>query len=166
MALNSFQNISVRPFAIGSEPGEVSFVVEGDAARESALGYVSSEPVSDQQNAETVKVVRLDDELAAFENKISLMKVDCEGFEHEAFKGSSKIFQWEHPPVIITEANRETLGRSGSTREQMCEELTKHGYVLYGMEGNGEIYPDDGKAPALACLPPRGKFSNRLDAPT
>ena len=165
VTLNNFKNVSVRPFAIGSQPGEVSFVVEGDAARESALGYVSSEPVVDQQNAEIVKVVRLDDELEAFENKISLMKVDCEGFEHEAFKGSSKIFLWEHPPVIITEANRETLERSGSTREQMCNELTQHGYVLYGMKSDGKIYPDDGKAPALACLPPRGQFSKRLTAP-
>ena len=161
------ENITVRPVAIGDEPGEVTFVIEGDEARESALGYVTTDTESaSAENTETVQIVRLDDDLADFENTISLMKVDCEGFEHKAFQGASRLLDWEHPPVIITEANRGTLERSGSSREAMCAELSSHGYALFGMHDDGTLYPDNGKAPALACVPANGKFVSRVTVPT
>lgn len=166
IALNEMDNITIRPVAIGDEPGEVTFVIEGDSARESALGYVAVEGQEEENlNKETVQIVRLDDDLAKYENQISLMKVDCEGFEHKAFQGAGGLMSWDSPPVIITEANAGTLGRSGSTREAMCAELTGYGYKLFGMRSDGTLYPDDGKAPALACVPPRGKFVDRVDAP-
>ena len=165
--LNELNNITVRPVAIGDEAGEVTFVIEGDAARESALGYVANtkDVSGDNLNQETVPIVRLDDDLAQYANKISLMKVDCEGFEHKAFLGAGGLLSWDNPPVIITEANRETLERSGSTREAMCEELTKYGYQLFGMRSDGTLYPDDGKAPALACVPPKGIYVDRVSTP-
>lgn len=166
IALNDMQNIDVRPLAIGSEPGSVTFVIEGDSERESALGYVVNPGDEVDENSsvqtETVPITTLDHELADFRDGISLMKVDCEGFEHEAFKGASLILGGEHPPVLITEANRETLQRSGSTREAMCDEISKYGYTLYGMHKDGSLYPDDQKAPALACIPDRGKYQSRV----
>ncbi|MFK7769241.1 MAG: FkbM family methyltransferase [Mariniblastus sp.] len=166
IALNAMDNITVREVAIGSEPGEVTFVIEGDPERESALGYVATEGDDVANNTtETVKVVTLDEDLAQHKGEISLMKVDCEGFEHEAFKGAKNLLTCDNPPVFITEANREALGRSGTNREDMCALLKQYGYTLYGMRSNGTLYADDGKAPALVGAPPKGKFANRLTLP-
>ncbi len=166
IALNAIDNLTLRKVAIGSEPGEVTFVIEGNPERESALGYVATEGDDTvNNNTETVEVVTLDNDLADHFGKISLMKVDCEGFEHEAFKGSRQLLTGENPPIIITEANRETLGRSGSTREAMCALLKEYGYELYGMNNDGSLYADNGKAPALVGKPPRGQYISRLDWP-
>lgn len=164
--LNDLSNVVVRPVAIGDEAGQVDFVIEGDAERESALGYVATGSDSEKnQNIETVEIVRLDDDLAKYENQIAFMKVDCEGFEYRAFLGASNLLNWTDPPVIITEANREALERCGANRESLCEQLKKFSYTLYGMRADGSIYLDDTRAPALACVPNRGKYSNRVKTP-
>ncbi|MFK7902509.1 MAG: FkbM family methyltransferase [Nitratireductor sp.] len=155
--------VEIRKLAVGAEEGSAQFVIEGDEARESALGYVGAATSPDEtNNTETVNIVRLDKDLEKYKNKISLIKMDAEGFEHYAFKGALDLLSCDNPPVIITEANRETLERSGTTREALCKELLDLNYTLYGMTAKGELYKDDRKAPALAGVPARGKFKSRI----
>ena len=167
VALNDMTAIiDMRKKAVGAEPGTATFVIEGDPERESALGYVTVGDVSaaDDMNTENVEIVCIGDDLAEFAGNIALIKLDAEGFEHYAIQGGGELFSNDNPPVLITEANAGTLGRSGSTREALCAEIAQYGYTLYGMTSEGVLYPDDGKAPALTCLPNRGRFVGRITA--
>lgn len=167
VALNGMgTTIDMRKKAVGAEPGTASFVIEGDPERESALGYVTVGEISAEDDAttENVEIVRIGDDLAEFAGSISLIKLDAEGFEHYAIEGGGLLFSNENPPVLITEANAGTLDRAGSSREALCAEIVQYGYTLYGMTKEGVLYPDDGKAPALTCLPDRGRFAGRITA--
>lgn len=160
IALNGMSEIvDVRGVAVGREPGTAVLVIEGDPEIESALGYVS-----DQKNVsdgEEIDIVRLDEDLASLRGQIAIIKLDAEGFETYAIEGAKALLTDPDPPIFITEANRGTLARAGSSREELCRLLKSHGYTLFGMNEGGTIYPDNGKAPALACIPDRGKFKNR-----
>lgn len=152
--------IDVRASAVGSEPGTVTLVVDGPADRESALAHVALGS-EDNKEGEAVPLVKLDDDLSAEIGNIAFMKVDAEGLEVEVLRGAQGLLGSENPPVLITEANTGAMQRAGATRRQLCDALTSHGYKLFGMKTDGSLYTDDGKAPALAALPNRGKFASR-----
>lgn len=160
---NLDKKIECKKIAVGNEIGEITFVIEGDAKSESALGYVISDEnmKNSNTNTETVNITTLDNELKKFIGKIALMKIDTEGFEYNTFLGSKKLLNSDNPPIIITEANRETLGRAGSNRKELCSTLIESNYTLYGISTNGEIYPDDETAPALVGIPSKGIYKDR-----
>lgn len=161
--LNLLSNkVESRKIAIGNEEGNITFVIEGDAKSESALGYVTSDNNIKHEHTETVQITTLDKDLERFFNNIALMKIDTEGNEYYAFLGAKNILSGDHPPVIITEANRGSLARNNSTREELCSTLVSLGYSLYGMRDNGSIYADNTKkAPALLGIPSKGKYRER-----
>lgn len=66
--------------------------------------------------------------------KISLIKIDTEGFEYPVFKGMQNYFENTiHRPVIICEFVPDAYARIGYTVEQLVEYMKKYGYEAYNV---------------------------------
>lgn len=68
---------------------------------------------------------------------ISFIKIDVEGYELKVLKGAEKTISI-HKPVMVIEINDHTLKRTNTTREEIFQWLTDHGYTyrnIYAEQG-------------------------------
>ena len=154
------QTVEARRLAVGPEAGTVTLVVDGAEETESALAHVATDG---EVGGEVVNIVPLGKDLSEHLGNIAIIKLDAEGLEVGALEGARELLSAEDAPIVITEANREAMAREGKTRSDLVSLLDQYGYRLFGMSNDGTLYPDDDKAPALACLPPKGQFANRVN---
>jgi FkbM family methyltransferase len=117
--LNKLQNIDIHNIALSNENGFVNF----------------SDAVSDGQNkilknSSGIKVPskKLDD-FNFFENKISLLKIDVEGFELNVFKGSEKTLGSTN--CIYFECVERLYQNYGYSFNDLFDFLINHDYKIY-----------------------------------
>ncbi|MEM8707462.1 MAG: FkbM family methyltransferase [Actinomycetota bacterium] len=94
--------------AVGAEPGELSFYVDGNG---SGWGFLN-----DEIGGHTVPVVTLDDQLAGLD-RLDLLKLDIEGGELPALRGGAGTIARLRPTLVI-ELNPFVLWRWGRTFPQ------------------------------------------------
>lgn len=94
--------------AVGAEPGERSFYVDGNG---SGWGFLNEEI-----GGHTVPVVTLDDELADLD-RLDLLKLDIEGGELSALRGAASTIARLRPTLVV-ELNPFVLWRWGRTFPQ------------------------------------------------
>ena len=111
LAFNAIPNVSGFNLACGDENGRLSF--NG--------GINGSVAAGDEAASETVAVVRLDDRLAVA-GPISLIKIDCEGYEWNVLKGCQDIIR-AHRPVLFVELHPNLIGRYGHSLRDVCDLL-------------------------------------------
>lgn len=74
---------------------------------------------------------------SAYVDRISFIKIDVEGYELHVLKGAEKTISI-HKPVMVIEINDHTLKRTNTTREEIFQWLTDHGYTyrnIYAEQG-------------------------------
>ncbi|MEO0492739.1 MAG: FkbM family methyltransferase [Actinomycetota bacterium] len=94
--------------AVGAEPGELSFYVDGNG---SGWGFLNNEI-----GGHTVPVVTLDDHLADLD-RLDLLKLDIEGGELPALRGGAATIERLRPTLVV-ELNPFVLWRWGRTFPQ------------------------------------------------
>jgi FkbM family methyltransferase len=134
--LNHLQNVQVYRAAVGDSAGEVELLLDsldGGVAAKDQEGLATT----------TVPLVRLDD-LAAEHGFPALIKIDVEGFEHQALRGASEILA--RRPKIAIEIHTEWIHRYGSSVGEVLNLLTLDQYDAWVMpHGSPVVLPWKGE---------------------
>jgi FkbM family methyltransferase len=131
LALNYAGNVSIFPFALGSEKGTATLFENWNVNRGGA-----SLLSQDKQEGIDVPVEKLDD---IFENdKIDLIKIDVEGFELEVLKGGIELLK-KQLPVLIIEVSEQRENEAGVSPKEIADFVRSLGnYKLYKQKGTKE----------------------------
>jgi FkbM family methyltransferase len=105
VALNGFRNVIVRDVGVGSEPGELEFLVDrskaGTATADAALQR-KYEKTNDKFERVRAAIVRLDDDVAS--GKVpppDVVKIDTEGAELGVLRGMTNILASYRPSLYL-----------------------------------------------------------------
>ena len=127
IALNSFSNITICEYALGSQEGKGEIYPETIANNRGGASMVKR----DGQSALKcdIEIKKLDDTIGDVRPK--LMKVDVEGWELEVLKGSHKLLSGLDAPILIIECVLERENTIGSPREIYKYLKAANDYILY-----------------------------------
>jgi FkbM family methyltransferase len=113
LTANAVPRVSAFNLACGDDSGQLGF----------CAGINGSVASGDQSADETtpVAVIRLDDQLAGV-SPISLIKVDCEGYEWHVLNGCAGILLLQRP-LLFVELHPRLIGAYGHSVEEVCDLL-------------------------------------------
>ena len=124
------QNIQVFAYGIGNADKQTTFAAQGTSW---AASFVESVTAINQhylpaQAIECVPVtMRKLDTIMASEPPPSLVKIDIEGFELEALKGSERLLSVVRPKLLV-EIHPKQLALSGGSEDEVFNLLRQQGY--------------------------------------
>lgn len=121
LAFNALPRVSAFNMACGDSNGWLDFR-PGINGHVVAGGASEGTPVS-------VPVVRLDERLAGG-RPISLIKIDCEGYEWQVLDGCSNILLSQRP-LLFVELHPGLIGAYGHSLEDVCDLLRAHYRLMF-----------------------------------
>lgn len=127
IALNRLANVTVRQAAIADFTGTADFTQGADAGN--ALYSVRTYGRPPQQ----VEVTTLDREIG--DASYSLCKMDVEGAEWAALKGTIKSLERSNPPVWQIELSEKMQAKTGASVADVQAWLRERGYELWRYDG-------------------------------
>lgn len=123
--LNGFDNVRLRPLALGSTPGRATLVFPAD---ETARGSLEAS-IADQIRQEKA-VVTVDVQLDTLDNQVAsglpgpdFVKIDVEGLERDVLEGMTTLLATRHPRLYIE--------MHGADDERKLENLTSVTRLLW-----------------------------------
>ncbi len=125
-----FPNVEVLPVALSDTEGEANFYVQ-----QCRSGFSGLRPhgfnKENEQKIEIIKVklARLDD-IVPHDLAIGFIKIDVEGAELSALKGSEFILRRYHPPILF-ECAKSSLNAHNVSPLEMYEFFRSHNYSLF-----------------------------------
>jgi FkbM family methyltransferase len=128
--INQLHQVQIVPAAAGAESARANLHLHDDRSR------ASLQPGGQQSDAESVEVIRLDD-LVPRAPRVSLIKMDIEGYEAQALRGATEILTRDQPIVIFELLD---IGSSGATHTAW-DLLRRHGYRMHRVTDEGEVRP-------------------------
>ena len=169
VADSRLKDVELRRLACGDAPGEVLFqsgpngnIVSAAEAAAATAEHESATASDLDTAAQTtlkrrpiipVPVVTLDTELA--HTRVSLMKIDCEGYELKILQGAREVLRRDRP-VLLIEVHPQFLPQFGGSVRQVVEFLAP----MYDLEA-WDFSPDRGSLGLLRSLsryaPDRGQ---------
>jgi FkbM family methyltransferase len=129
IALNRFHWVRVDASALGESRTKAPFLALPGAG----AGLSSLTPDATDERGEwlTVDVAPLDEAVPPeLRGRLSVMKLDLEGAEHQALLGAQKILR-EAQPDLVLEVSDENLRRAGSSQTMLLRLLRAAGYSAY-----------------------------------
>lgn len=96
------------------------------------------EPVGGGLLRYEVEAVTLDDALAVDAARLSLIKVDAEGWESQVLAGAESILA-AHRPTLIVEIEQRHLDRRDMRASAVVESIARFGYEVAGISSHGLI---------------------------
>lgn len=137
--LNNLKNIIPRNIGLSEKAGRLNLQLSNN-------GYDAWNTFADAKDdmfheKANVEVCRLDDELKIYDqDKISLIKIDVEGWEKFLLKGSLYLLQ-NYSPVLMIEFTEVNTFAAGYFVHEIYDLLLKYGYKWYRYRGN-EMVPE------------------------
>ena len=129
------ERILFRGAAIGREAGRVR-------ARIDESGFFHPAVPGDGDAVE-VEITTLDAECERLGMAPDVVKVDIEGYEHEALLGARELLRTRRPALFL-ELHLDILEKRGIPPREVVEELRRHGYRFHTPLGRGlsarEVY--------------------------
>lgn len=123
---NHLPNVIPLPLALGSSVGTAPLHRSPDADG----GLTSLKELQGFKEGERVPIATLDDLFAAVPlERLSLIKIDVEGFEFDVVKGGLRLIERERPALIIEMVNESAV--------QAGQLLVEIGYVGFETDGKG-----------------------------
>ncbi len=125
--MQPLQNTVVLGAAIGGKSGRAELLGSPNVGASHLVENVDG----------SVFVSTLDDEVGPVSRRISLIKIDAEGFELAILGGAEQVIQRDHPTLVL-EVNEGALKRQGASGRMLHEWLAAHGYgfrVISGILG-------------------------------
>ncbi|MFC2101764.1 FkbM family methyltransferase [Bacteroidota bacterium] len=111
--INRATNIETSPYAVGSERSTGSIYLN-TAVERGAASLIKSEASSDFH---PVEIIPLDEYENLKGKKIRAIKIDIEGYELEALKGSGLILKGTDPPILILECSETRQNLNATTAD-------------------------------------------------
>jgi len=136
IVLNDATNVTLVPFAVSDSPGEAEIVVT-PASNSGAASLVANSSMLSRFRPRQKVAIRSLDELSrsyGFE-RVSLMKVDIEGFELNALRSAESLLKSRRIRNIILEIHPAHLAALGQSPEDVVRLLEQHGYSVESREG-------------------------------
>src|ERR1700682_5259764 len=90
--VNGLKDVEIRGVACGDQKGSISLDADVVSSISRPGESQSVVPNGDNANKTQVPVVTLDEELSG-EARVSLLKIDCEGFEYHVLSGAREILR-------------------------------------------------------------------------
>lgn len=123
VAVNHFQNVTMLNVAVGAEKGVLRF---SDEKRKDDNNCVSP----DQSRGLEVPCVPLGDILQEHQiDRISLLKIDVEGFEMQVLRGAGATL--DRVDCLYVEVLEHTLARFGSSSKELISFLKARGFRCF-----------------------------------
>jgi FkbM family methyltransferase len=128
VVLNRFSQVEVIPFALSSAAGQASFRTFEIGG--SALNHLT--PIDGEGGGlETVALTTLDAVLIPHDrDRVTLIKLDLEGAEHDALLGAAAILR-ERRPDLLLEIEPPHLQRMGTSAGAVADLLLPQGYTFF-----------------------------------
>lgn len=134
LKLNRIENIKIIEAAVGEKTGTsyLRFAPDGNPGMHSLvqLPHTTLDP-----SGREISIVTLDDALEPFEGKISLLKIDIEGFEIDAFLGATKTLS--RCEKILVEYSPEFLRSAGRNPNDLINILQDNDFEIFSLK-NGQ----------------------------
>jgi FkbM family methyltransferase len=141
--LNGITNTKCFQIALSDHTGQVEMNVSLDGY--DAWNSIAKPTAGEKFAVETVKSVKWDD-FAREHNlmgRVSLMKIDVEGWESHVLSGGSECFGRKDAPVLQIEFTDEASQSAGTTCQALYHQLEGFGYRLYIYEEKSkQLIPD------------------------
>ncbi len=131
--LNPGHSITINSKAAGEAPGDCTIYVTREPGQNTMVpAYKSGPEIISTLN---VPVVRLDSYFAERKiNRISLLKIDAEGFELPVLKGLQHFLEGsKQRPAIICEIAPRAYSLMGRTISELSEYMAAYGYSAYDL---------------------------------
>jgi FkbM family methyltransferase len=133
--LNSCYNIQLLPYGISSTSGEATMTLFPNLnTGASSLSpnfnfYISLISIRKKfYKRQKIYTKTLDVLSAIFPKRIKLIKIDIEGFEYEALKGSENLLKQHVFEYLLIEIHRKSLESLGQKESDVMDFLSKFGY--------------------------------------
>ena len=135
---NSIPNIKCREFALAKKEGFTPFNTDPVSRGTASIAKSNSEGVN------LVRCTTLDQFVAQEKiEKISLMKIDVEGYETLVFQGGEHLFKKMKPSVVYFEVYPSITKRAGFEPNLPAKMLLEAGYKLYQLRADGSLNSAD-----------------------
>ena len=132
--LNDLKNITIHDCLIGEKEGIVNFSISSD------LAYSSMLPTHRKIETKSVqlKCTTLDNVFYHLNKRIDVLKIDVEGAELLALKGSSKLLSHDSlkPKALLVEINEENEKVYNYTPSDINKFMQTYGYTPYSIFKN------------------------------
>lgn len=134
--LNDLKNVTLVNCALGSENQKSKIQIKR-LSGESLGGCCSIERRVKKAEAESIKIIRLDDFLKTTNSKeVSIIHLDIEGFEEKALKGSLETIQSSYPILILEAIEDQKYNESLILESKWFKEnIFTLGYELADFDG-------------------------------
>lgn len=137
--LNEFKNIQARQLALSDTKGEMKFYISNNGY--DAWNSLAPSHDNKLQESINVPVSTLDSELQDVDKtKVSLVKIDVEGWEKFTLKGGKSFFE-NYAPTVMVEFTEQNTFNAGYMVQDIYNVLLDMGYSWYKIE-NGTLLPD------------------------
>jgi FkbM family methyltransferase len=117
---NSFSMLVLYNAALSDSAGEARMLFNAS--------NIGSASVTEDPSGVTVACLVLDD-MATDLERVDLIKVDVEGFEHSVFNGAWKLIE-RHRPVIVTEFSPGSIRQHGGNPTSLLRRFEELGYLV------------------------------------
>ena len=128
IALNRAHNVTLFPFALSDQQNEVDLTINKNQWNQGAFSLSDKDIGNDKQRV----VVKVADAMAEIQllDKVSLIKIDVEGFEFHVLRGLKQTLQ-KHKPRIIFEYDSNYWADTSQKMTDCYEFLKSLNYSLY-----------------------------------
>ncbi len=123
---NGYKNVILVNKAVADTDGEMRLFLNAENTGDHRI-YQSG----DQRKSVNIEVITLDKFFKNKNKRIDLIKMDIQGAEVRALKGSQRIIKENDNLKILTEFWPRGLYLSGSSAQEYAKLLTKHKFYLY-----------------------------------
>lgn len=135
--LNKMRNIRTFKLGLSDRNGEVPIYLNADNQTHHE-GLASLFPIDEKNKATEVIALTTLDDVAVHESvvRIDFIKIDVEGSEWAALKGSEQVLK-KHRPALMVELNDETAAMASYEVSDMMTWLSALGYEPFQIVKNG-----------------------------
>jgi FkbM family methyltransferase len=133
--LNQFENVSTYQCAVSDKSGQAAMTLSLDGF--DGRNSIATPTGGEQFSTALVKTTTLDEFVAEqnLSGKISMIKIDVEGWETYVLAGGRKCLSASTAPILQVEFAEEARESAGSSSMELHRSLTELGYQLFTFDG-------------------------------
>lgn len=136
ITLNNLQNINAINRAISNTNGQTNLQLASDGY--DAWNSLAKPSRGEVLHTEIIDCITFDTFIETCENlqKISLIKIDVEGWEIPVLQGGKDFFMQKNAPTILIEFTDENAKNAGYSCKELYNVLLSYGYTLFSYNAN------------------------------
>lgn len=139
-AINSLDNLKIFKLGVGEKNGEVEIHAATEGTYNKGLASIDSNfDLDDTFAKETIEIITLDDHVKE-SLRVSLIKIDVQGYEAKVLEGAIKLIE-KNKPVIIYEHFEGYYSDRAKLRDMIEKFFSSLNYELYLIRSKGGLRP-------------------------